>query len=261
MAKVTCSECGIVFASRPSENRKFCGADCYRAHEIVHGRKNATEATVFACKICDSKFSRMPGEIRQYRKQFGANPRYCSIPCSAAGRKRDSEKDVKFHCAQCGTDVPVVRRADGTLDKRTTRRFCSTDCRSLFRRLSYQRKHPDQGISRTTARGGYIRLVIPQGLGQPSRKDVFEHRYVVEQAIGRELHPEETVHHINGDRSDNRYPENLELFSSRHGPGQRVTDKIAFAVEMIRLYPEFLSDTDRSELAGLLDHAANVSRT
>jgi hypothetical protein len=56
--------------------------------------------------------------------------------------------------------------------------------------------------------------------------------------LGRDLRPEETVHHINGIRSENNI-ENLELFSSRHGPGQRVVDKVQFAIEILTLYPEF----------------------
>lgn len=69
-------------------------------------------------------------------------------------------------------------------------------------------------------------------------REVFEHRYVMEQHLGRKLLPNETVHHIDGVRHNNALS-NLELFSSRHGPGQRVTDKVAWAIDILRQYPEF----------------------
>jgi hypothetical protein len=126
---------------------------------------------------------------------------------------------------------------------------------------------------------GYILRYVPgrpDGIGV-NKAYVLEHRFVMEQMLGRPLEPHERVHHKNGQRDDNR-PENLELWKVKgkkdpagvraadyHCPGCRceelgydqppdptrvigpegrpVVEAIAEATEYLRLYrPDLLAE-------------------
>jgi hypothetical protein len=64
---------------------------------------------------------------------------------------------------------------------------------------------------------------------------VFEHIVVIERLLGRPLQRDESVHHRNGIRDDNR-PENLELWVSAQPSGVRVTDALAWALTVVDRY-------------------------
>ena len=55
----------------------------------------------------------------------------------------------------------------------------------------------------------------------------LEHRVVYEKHYNVQLKPNQSIHHINGDKTDNRI-ENLELWDKSQPYGQRVEDKINF---------------------------------
>lgn len=184
-----------------------------------------------------------PAYLSAHRKKHGKDPTYCSIPCSAIGRRENTEARSFFVCEECGK-TSAMKRYEGT--GRTVyyrqQRFCDQTCKAAHQRTAaaarFNRALADGGtLPRHQKRNGYWVVSVPSGV-TGKKKMVFEHRFVMEQHLGRPLTADETVHHVNGNRSDNTLA-NLELFSSRHGPGQRVVDKVSFAIDMLRTYPEF----------------------
>ena len=73
-------------------------------------------------------------------------------------------------------------------------------------------------------KGGYIN-VDGYRVITVNKKCVFEHRHVMQKEVGRELTANETVHHLNGDRRDNRIA-NLQLYAGRHQKGVATCDRI-----------------------------------
>lgn len=90
---------------------------------------------------------------------------------------------------------------------------------------------------------GYINVYEPEHPNAAGNGFVLEHRKVMSDYLGRALLPNETVHHLNGDRTDNRI-ENLELWSSAQPSGQRIKDKVKWAKEILALYEPIIKETE-----------------
>lgn len=87
---------------------------------------------------------------------------------------------------------------------------------------SYGAAHPAWQGGRIVDENGYVLILVSES-DQPfctprSNGYVAEHRLIMGRALARPLTAKETVHHINGDRSDNRL-ENLQLRFGQHGSG------------------------------------------
>lgn len=160
------------------------------------------------CRVCGAPF-----RVSNY---MGERAKYCSRACAAVGRRVPERRDrrprpdrdpstVVCACAMCGT---TLYRWPSEV-KGKDRVYCGRKCADAAKVGS--------GKGFTLDRG--YRFIVA------SRNErVYEHRLVMEQHLGRKLTSAEHVHHINGDRSDNRI-ENLQIVTASehialHHPGK-----------------------------------------
>jgi len=140
-------------------------------------------------------------------------------------------RDAYWLCrCQCGKEHSVQGKS--------LRRGDSRSCGCLRRELTLKRtgvNSPGWRGGKTKSTCGYILVQMPSHPAAQADGYVPEHRIIMERKLGRYLLQDETVHHINGVRHDNR-PENLELWASRQPKGQRVADLVAWAEEILVLY-------------------------
>jgi hypothetical protein len=162
-------------------------------------------------------------------------PRFCDEACwakSMVGTERVERPEVS--CQTCG-EIMRLNPNQRIHDVRTHAGACTAAAR--------RRKPGERYIDQR----GYAVITAPDG------RSMFEHRWVMEQAIGRALFPEETVHHKTGGRKgrSNNELSNLELWTGRHPKGHRVEDVVTYSLEtLVRYGPHALRQVCEAFLAG-----------
>lgn len=155
------------------------------------------------------------------------------ITCNQCGELRPAPARYKS-CHQCiyerrKTNAQNRCTECGDLLSLSTKSFLCRSCGAKGRRNTQWKG------GTTIARGGYRLILRPDHPNATKTGYVMEHVVVMSEHIGRPLRPEENVHHKNGVRDDNRL-ENLELWSTAQPRGQRIEDKVIWAVELLTLY-------------------------
>jgi hypothetical protein len=160
------------------------------------------------------------------RRTIGTPRMYCSTKCRAkyTARARRAAGYVRPALPPC--------TVDGCKMPQLALGYCSMH-HSRLQRFG----DPGEADTRRARKGQGQWHPNGQGYIVRSRNGTNElqHRVVMAEQLGRELHPDENAHHRNGDRSDNR-PENLELWSTWQPAGQRVEEKVAWARELLARY-------------------------
>jgi hypothetical protein len=140
---------------------------------------------------------------------------------------------------------------DGCGRRSYARDLCNTHHRRLRTRGSTEGATPVGQLPRRrpkrtskgwiTAGYRYVPVVEEERALADGALYLAEHRLVMARHLGRTLHEDESVHHRNGDRLDNDL-DNLELWSTAQPAGQRVSDKVLWAVGLLSRYaPELLA--------------------
>lgn len=116
---------------------------------------------------------------------------------------------IEIKCDNCGKIFKTYKCYN---KRKRNHRFCSKKCEGEFRKYKNSIfKNPSEKWV-----GGHISKSTGYKYIKVNGKQIEEHRLVMMQHIGRKLLTDEVVHHINGNKLDNRIDNLIILTKSQH---------------------------------------------
>lgn len=108
-----------------------------------------------------------------------------------------------FTCKTCGIIKPCSPY------QLKTKKYCSRACKSKWMSSQEKENTPRWKGGLYVNREGYREI-------RKNKNSILEHRYIMEKYINRKLTEEEVIHHINGNKQDNRIDNLIIVTRSEH---------------------------------------------
>lgn len=229
-----------------------CRCECgnfitVRRSSVLRGRTKSCGCLV-AEGIRESVVRRISeGKLRVNRAVIGQKFGRLTVVGSEGYNKHNEE--VWMCLCDCGSRRKVaarklttgVTKSCGCLQKEDARKrgFARVGSQCGAWRGGFRYKDPNRG---------YVTVYTPEKADHRRDRRVYEHVLVMEKHLGRPIAKGESVHHKNGIKDDNRI-ENLELWSRAQPAGQRITDQVAWAIQLLARYePDALAPAREEEI-------------
>lgn len=151
---------------------------------------------------------------------------YWDTICHRIMGGRENRLAVLVTCGNCRQDRWVSVH---NLDHKKVGKFFTGCCNHCARRLAWREKRRTQPLHRKPTNTGYIKIYQPENPMADKRGEIYEHRLVMSQILGRPLKKWEHIHHKDNNRTNNS-PENLELVTTQQN--QVMKDMIARIVKL-----------------------------